>query len=209
MSLAARRGLDPQFPVRHFDPPEVVDRSFVVRRLRKNAMMLINAHPRTEYVGNDRPVEAMAASKGFLPTELAILRIAIGPERYTLVCVPEHVWHCRKDALLALKRLADLVDRHCILVPEFVIQRQPRLNTARMIEEACGVHVTPSQRMALMVHLIEKGSSSTMIDCAQTIDHPAPFSAILQMVVIGMLRVDPAIEILADTIVHLPGQEHG
>jgi hypothetical protein len=206
MSLAARRGLDPQFPVSSVHPPAVVDRSFVVRRLRRNAVSLLNANPKTRYLGDDRAVEAMAASRGFLSSELAILRVAIGPERYTLVCAPENVWHCRKPDLLALKRLAELVKRHCILVPECAIQRQPRLNTARMIEDACGVRVTPDQRMALLVHLIENGSSSSMIDCARAVDHPAPFSAILHLVAMGVLRVDPAHEILPETMVCLLGQ---
>lgn len=182
MSLALSRGLDPQSAARNFAP--VVDRSFVKRRLLRNVTTLISAHPRAECHGADKLLENLSYAQGFTDNDLAIVRISIGLRRHTLVCVPEGVWRTRKTNLIELKRVANFVGRSCTLVPEIAIQRQPRLSTARAIEEACGVSVSVDHRMAVLVHMVECGGVSTFMDCACALHHPQPFAAIMHMVAI-------------------------
>lgn len=190
MSLALNRGVDPQPPARPV--AGIVDRSFVSRRLLKNAITLVNAHPRADYLGPDRLVESLACTKGFTTDDLAILRVSIATGRHTIICTPENIWHARKFDLLELKQIAGFAGRSCILVPEAAVQRQPRLSTARVIEEASGVWVSVDQRMAMLVHMIENGGKSTFMDCACAIDHSQPFSAVMHMVALGVLRIDAA-----------------
>lgn len=200
--LAIHRGQDPHTPA----PAKFsnVDRSFVVRRLQKNAATLVAAHPRSEYLGPDELVENIARTSGFQTTDLAILLITIGPERHTLVCVPERVWHGgRKHDLLKLKRIAGHAGRSCILVPEAAIQRQPRLATSRVIEDATGVQVSLEQRMAVLIHLIERGSS-TLFDCACVMNHPSPFSAILHLVAVGVVKMESDSTLSPETKIELP-----
>lgn len=203
MSLAVNRGLDPHIPPPK--PVHVVDRSFTVRRLHKNASSLVAAHPRADYMGPDDLVENLARARGFATSDLAILRISIGPERYTLICAPEQIWHSRKHDLVELKRIAGHVGRDCVLVPEQAVQRQPRLSTARVIEDASGIRVSMDQRMNVLIHLIERGSS-TLFDCACVIEHPSPFSAVLHLVAIGVVRMDSNASLSPETRVDLPGQ---
>lgn len=201
MSLAVSRGLDPHFPAPA--PEQKVDRSFVVRRLHKNATTLLAAHPRTTHLGPDDLVENLASSLGFETVDLAILRVMVGPNRYTLICAPERIWNGRKRGLLELKRVAAAAGRNCVLVPEGAIQRQPRLGTARTIEEASGVEVTMEQRMDVLVHLIEHGYS-TLFDCACAIRHPSPFSAILHLVALGVIKMRSAGRLSPETRIDLP-----
>lgn len=201
IQLAANRGLDPHPPSP--DSKRSVDWSFIVRRLHRNAATLIAAHPRADYLGPDNLVENVARSRGFATSDLAILRIMVGPARHTLVCVPERVWHSRKCDLLELKRLANWAGRSCILVPEAAIQRQPRLGTARAIEDATGVEVNMEQRMDVLIHLLERGYS-TLFDCACAMRHESPFSAVLHLVAIGAINMKSDARLSPETRIDLP-----
>lgn len=201
MSLALNRGVDPQPPA--LSSTGIVDRSFVSRRLLKNAITLISAHPRAEYLGPDKFTDSLACTKGFSSDDLAILRVSVGMGRHTLICAPEAIWHARKFDLLELKAMAAFAGRSCVLVPEAAIQRQPRLSIARAIEEATGVTVSVDQRMAILVHMIENGGQSTFMDCACAINHIQPFSAVMHMVALGVLRLDTAVDLAPNSKVTL------
>lgn len=207
MELALMRGLDPLVPKTPSND-QVVDRSFVVRRLYKNAHSLIAAHPAASELGADELVANLAATIGFTSVDLAILRIMIWPRRYTLVCIPELIWYGRMHDLFELKRLAAEIGHACVLVPEAAIQRQPRLSVARAIEQAAGVEVTMEQRMEVLVHLIERGHS-TLHDCALAMTHPSPYSAILHLVTLGVLRMRPDRPLCLETRIELadPGPQ--
>ncbi|KFC66252.1 hypothetical protein FF80_02513 [Devosia sp. LC5] len=201
MSLAAKRG--PRPFAQNFNRPEAVDRSFVVRRLHRNAASLVSAHPRADYVGADDLTESLARAKGFSHDDLAILRISIGAKRHTMICVPSNIWHSRKFDLIELKDMANAAARACILVPESAIQREPRLSVARAIEEAFGVTVGLEDRMAILVHMIEAGGQSSIMDCACAIVHPEPFSAVLHMVALGVLKMTASGDLTPHSVVCL------
>ena len=99
--------------------------------------------------------------------------------------------------------MAGFAGRSCCLIPESAVQRQPRLSTARAIEEACGVSVTVDQRMAILVHMIENGGISTFMDCACAINHPQPFSAVMHMVALGVLRIDATTQLRPHSTISL------
>lgn len=182
-----------------------IDRSHEVRRLRRNAMTLVSAHPETSYLGADSLVEHLAGQEGFGPHELAIIRVLISASRHTIICVPERLWNgpSSKRQLIAVRRAANRVGRNAILVPEAFIQRQPRLSNARAVEAASSVVVTAEQRMAVLVHLIENGYS-TLYDCACAVNHDSPFSCVLHLVSIGALRMDDSRPLSPNTRIDLP-----
>lgn len=202
MSLAVTRGQ--RSPAFSSDAPDNVDRSFVARRLKRNAITLVSAHSRADYLGNDDLVESFARAKGFTADDLAILRVCIGTTRHTLICSPEQIWHARKFDLLELKSMAAFAGRNSILVPECAIQRQPRLGTARVIEDAFGVSVTLEQRMAILIHVIESGGTTTIMDCVCAIDHDQPFSAVIHLVGLGVLTMNSNAALTPHTLVRLP-----
>lgn len=202
MSLAVTRGQ--RLRASSHLPADTVDRSFLARRLHRNSVTLVSAHPRADFLGNDDLVASFAQAKGFTGDDLAILRICIGTTRYTLICVPEQVWHARKFDLLELKSMAAFAGRNSVLVPEGAIQRQPRLGTARVIEDAFGVSVTLEQRMAVLIHIIECGGTSSIMDCACAIDHEQPFSAVIHLVGLGVLTMNANAALTPHSLVRLP-----
>jgi len=181
----------------------VVDKSFTVRRLFKNTASLLAAHPRAQYLGPDVAVENIAVTHGFASYDLAILRISLSRIRRTLVCVPEPVWHLRAKDLLKLKHDASRAGRKCVLVPEKAVQRQPRLDNARAIEMATGIDVSMEDRLAILLHLAERGSS-TLFDCACAISHPSPFSAVLHLAALGVIAMGTDRPLSPETRVDLP-----
>lgn len=181
------------------------DRSLEIRRLRRNLTTLVNAHPHLEALGDDALVGGLADALGLAGQEHAVLRIRVhGKRSHTLVAVLSRLWHdpAGKDALIALKRAADAAGRGCILVPEASVQRQPRLSTAKTIEQSMGVRVTAEDRLAVLGHLIDVGYS-TLFDCACLVKGEAPFAIILSLVAEGAIRMSGE-KLRPDTRVDLP-----
>ncbi|GLQ56568.1 hypothetical protein GCM10010862_38270 [Devosia nitrariae] len=101
-----------------------------------------------------------------------------------------------------MKRLASWSGRSCFLIPEAAVQKQPRLDCARAIDDATGVEVTMEQRMEILVHLIERGNS-TLFECASAISHASPFSAILHLVAVGVLKMDSAVPLSPESTIEI------
>lgn len=166
------------------------DRAQRHQRLTRNVRVLIEAHPKTDELGQDDLVEHLAAKHGFDAFDLSIHRVSFGRFIRTLVCVPYHTAQTpgRRDALVALKRNAADFGHPVILVPEGFIQRQPRLWNSRMIQLATEIHVRAEDRVAILVHLIENGWS-TLVDCAGIVRHDAPVTVVLNLVAEGVLSM--------------------
>lgn len=205
MSLAVKAGTSAHPVAQGLPDRDNIDTSHEIRRLHRNAVTLVSAHPDTIYLGPDSLVESMARHEGFASTDLAILRVLIAASRHTLICVPERIWHgpSSKLRLITVRRTANRAGRNAILVPETFIQRQPRLSNSRAIEAASNVVVTAEHRMAVLVHLIENGYS-TLYDCACAINHESPFSCVLHLVSIGALRMDHRRALSPHTRIDLP-----
>jgi len=182
-----------------------VDHTLPARRLRRNTLSLVNASPALTILGPDRYVENLAAGLGFREDRLVILRILAHLTPVTLIVVPSEMWGSPQDRLrlLELKADAAFADHRCILVPEGIIQRQPRLENARLIETS-GTSVNADQRLALMAYLIEAGPSS-LLDCAKAIQHDTPAAAILHLSAAGIIVLHADSHIGPDTIVELAG----
>ena len=157
-----------------------VNNTFAIRRLRRNAVSLLNAHKDAAPLGNDDLVLSMVRSTGLDRDDLAAIRVAVTGKRYTLICVTNSTWHDpgKKAALLELKRHANRAGRNAVLIPATFIQREPRLGNCRAIETAAGMDVSAENRMAILIHLIENGYS-TLFDCACVVDDASPFSVVL------------------------------
>lgn len=180
-----------------------IDRSLTARRLLKNAISLVSAHPKAEYLGPDILAENLAYDIGFGAHDLAILRVSIAYRRHTIICAPEPVWSTRKSDLLDLKAMCTFADLLPILVPESAVQRQPRLGTARVVEQSFQVSVTLDQRMAVIIHLIDCGGRSSILDCAHAISHHEPFSAVMHLVSIGVLNLNSNSRLTPETEISL------
>lgn len=184
---------------------DVVDVSLPVRRLRRNAVSLIRAHPLIEILCVDKFVSGLATGLGLDADSLVILRVLVHLTPVTLVIVPNSVWTSPSDhsRLLELKATAAFTGHRCVLVPEPFIQRQPRLDNARLIEGSGAASVTADQRLSLLAHLISNGPSS-LADCAGAIRHDTPAAAVLQMAASGIVTLRCKGHIGLDTVISLP-----
>lgn len=185
---------------------DVIDTSLPIRRLRRNAVSLISAHPSMQILCIDRFVTGLATGIGLDPDSLVILRVLVELTPVTLVVVPNPIWtspgeHAR---LIELKETAAFAAHRCVLVPEGFIQRQPRLDNARLIEASGATAVTADQRISLLAYLVSNGTSP-LADCAAAIRHDTPAAAVLQMAASGIVTLrDDGRHIGPDTLVALP-----
>lgn len=188
MALALKQGVAKS---RAYEYDGVIDRTFEVRRLRRNLLSHLHAHPHAEALGDDSLVEALAVELGIGLDEVVIQRIRVrGVRRHTLVVALSRLWHDPrgKASLFELKRASHAGGRGLVLVPETAVHRQPLLGTARTIEQAMGVRVTAEDRLSILVHLIDVGYS-TLIDCAAMVKGEAPVSVVLSLVAEGAVRL--------------------
>ncbi|ODT67024.1 MAG: hypothetical protein ABS75_25945 [Pelagibacterium sp. SCN 63-23] len=185
---------------------DVIDTTLPIRRLRRNTLSLINAHPAMQILCIDKFVTGLATGLGLETDNLVILRVLVELTPVTLVVIPNSVWASVNDhaRLIELKETAAFTGHRCILVQEGFIQRQPRLDNSRLIEASGAAAVTADQRISLLAYLIANGPSS-LADCATAIHHDTPAAAILQMSASGIVTLKCRGHIGPDTTISLPG----
>lgn len=174
-------------------------------RLREQIIDLVRAYRRSEYIGGNAMVETMAQEIGFEPHDLCICDIRINGRLVTLICVPHNVW----NRPYAMGRVIDLRFRarkagyDVVLVPQGVVERQPRSDNATMLRRLAKVRVDATTRMIVLAHLIENGDCA-LAELADLIEHPDPFGAVLHLAAVGAVSIDITQCITPYTMVGLP-----
>lgn len=160
-------------------------------RLHQQLRDLITANAACRYVGGNSTVENIAARCGFEPHELAIADVRIGRRIVTLICVPHRIW----DQSLPSARAIDLrfqareAGHAAILVPQAVVEREPRLGNSQLLARTVNIKVDATARMTVLAHLIENGACC-LSELAGLIEHVDPFGAILHMVTSGAIALN-------------------
>lgn len=169
---------------------KTVDTSLAFRRLKRNTLSIIIASPSIALLEPDKLVSGLAAGVGLDSRQLVILRVIVGVTPVTLVVVPATCWNSPADRLklFELKSAAAFMGHRAVLVPEGIVQRQPRLNNCQLIEKS-DVHVTADQRVSVMAYLIENGPTA-LIDLAKAMRHDMPVAAILHLAADGVVAID-------------------
>ncbi len=160
-------------------------------KLHQQIRDLISANPACKYIGGNAPVEALASRLGFMPHDLAIADVKIGRRILTLICVPHRVWDNPLPSALVidLRVKARLAGHVAILVPQAVVEREPRLGNSQLLARTARIKVDATSRMAVLAHLIENGASC-LSELAGLVTHPDPFGAVLQLVTTGAIALD-------------------
>jgi hypothetical protein len=186
------------------------DSSPGIRRLNRNLVSLIEAHPKACLLGRDPLAEQLAQESGFSDNDLAILRVGFDGVALTVVGVPDQIWGCpdQMARLFEIKRVVGLMRRRIVLLPATFFQRQPRLNNSRMLERASDISINRAARMVLFFHLVKHGHSS-LHECACAISdaHEHPYGAVLQMAATGAIKIDLRQPIRPESPVYLPDLE--
>jgi hypothetical protein len=160
-------------------------------RLQQQIRDLISANPSCRYIGGNFAVEHIARGLSFEPHDLAIADVKIGRRIVVLICVPHRIW----DNKLPLSRVIELrakaraAGHAAILVPQAIIEREPRLGNSQLLARTKSIKVDATSRMAVLAHLIENGASC-LSELAGLIRHSDPFGAILHLVTTGVIAID-------------------
>lgn len=160
-------------------------------RLHQQVRDLVSANPTCRYIGGNHAVEHIAASLGFEPHDLAIADVRIGRRIITLICVPHRLW----DQPLPSARAVDLrfqareAGHAAILVPQAVVEREPRLGNSQLLARTVHIRVDATSRMTIFAHLIENGPSC-LSELAGLIEHADPFGAVLHLVTTGAIALN-------------------
>ncbi|CAN7385916.1 hypothetical protein LJR016_002281 [Devosia sp. LjRoot16] len=160
-------------------------------RLHDQIRDLITANAACRYIGGNSAVEAIAARLGFQPHDLAIADVRVGRRIVTLICVPHRIWDRAFPSAKAidLRFQARESGHAAILVPQSVIEREPRLGNSQLLARTATIKVDATSRMMILAHLIENGASC-LSELAGLIQHPDPIGAILHLVTIGVVAID-------------------
>jgi hypothetical protein len=205
--LSARRPQPCTVPTRpDLAQSGVVDRTFEVRRLRKNLLTLVLTSRALIHAGSSSTIDNLAASDGWPEEKLVIVPVRGFGESFHIVTAPIGVWRRNFERLLDLKHKAAERNERVVLVPPSFIQREPRLGNARMVAEAFQISITGEDRMAVLIHLLENGGFSNFHDCAMSVvNNESPFSCVLSMAGMGLVDIDLGKPITPHTRVDLPG----
>lgn len=174
-------------------------------RLRQQIVDLVRAHHRSDYVGANAAVEAMAHEAGFEPHDICICNIRIQGRLVTLVCVPHGIWNrpYAMGRVIDLRFRARKAGHNVVLVPQSVVERQPRSDNAAMLRRLATVRIDSTSRMIVLAHLIENGDCA-LAELADLIEHPDPFGAVLHLAAVGAISIDINHCITPYTMVGLP-----
>lgn len=167
------------------------------RHIKRNVKLhhqirdLVAANAACRYIGGNSAVEAMAARLGFQPHDLAIVDVRIGRRLFTLVCVPHRIWDQPFPSAKAidLRFQARQEGYAAILVPQAVVEREPRLGNSQLLARTASIKVDTTSRMAVLAHLIDNGASC-LSELAGLVSHPDPFGAVLHLVTTGAIAID-------------------
>lgn len=160
-------------------------------KLHRQIRDLISANPACKYIGGNAPIEALAARLGFMPHDLAIADVKIGRRILTLICVPHRIWDRAYPSakVIDLRMQARQAGHAAILVPQAVVEREPRLGNSQLLARTKTVTLDATSRMAVFAHLIENGASC-LSELAALVKHRDPFGAVLQLVTTGAIAID-------------------
>lgn len=175
-------------------------------RLHRQIRDLVQAYTEATYLGENRTVDELSFQLGFEPQDLCICDIRLKSRLVTLIVVP-HQGRRRREAmprLIDLRHQARTAGFHAILIPQTVVERQPRLGNASLLGMvASGVKVDATARMVILGHLIENGDCA-ISELAALIKHDDPYAAILHLAAVGALKIDLRRVISPSTLVGLP-----
>lgn len=159
-------------------------------RLHRQIRDLASAHPKSSYIGGNASVENMAAHLGFEPHDLAIADIRLAGKVVTIICVPYRIWNrpYSMGRVIDLRFQARFAGHAAILVPQGIIDREPRLGNSRLLAGTAKVKVDATSRMVVLGHLIENGPCS-LAELASLVPHNDPFGAVLHLVTAGAISI--------------------
>lgn len=173
-------------------------------RLRRQIRDLIAAHPPFRYLGTNTAVECIAHRLGFEPHDMVIADVHLYRRTVALIVVPHRLWnrpYCM-GRLIDLRHQSRQSGHDAILMPQSIVEREPRLSNSTLIAGAARVQVNSTARMSVLAYLIENGPSC-LSELAELVDHKDPFGCVLQLASAGIVGLDMSKAITPTSIVDI------
>lgn len=140
----------------------------------------------------DESIDSVQKRAGFAPYDLVSWQVWTQTCCFTLIVVPLRLWYrpLWKRRAVELKQYLRTLGKRCVVAPASILDRQPRLQNARLVAACSGVHVSATDRLKLMAKLVECTSLS-IGDATALVTANDPAAAILNLVAERALALDP------------------
>lgn len=140
----------------------------------------------------DHAVLELQSKSGFMAHDLFSLRVWTRLTSFTVVFVPMRLWYrpvWRRRAF-ELKRYLRSTGTQCILAPASYLDREPRLQNARLVAASKRVELSATDRL-LLLRKIDETSSLSLAEASACLDAKDPAAAVLHLVAERALSIDP------------------
>lgn len=150
-----------------------------------------SAHSSVARHYRDQFVESLQHKAGFEPHDLLAWQIWTAIGSFTIIFVPLRLWYrpIWKRRAMELKGFLRERGKRCIIAPASFVDRQPRLQNAKLIATCARIHMTATDRLSVLAALVECHSMS-IVDAASLIHGSDPAAALLGLVYKGALALD-------------------
>lgn len=172
--------------------PRVMRHAAEHRKLQSKADQIAHIHPAIIRHSIDHAVTESQGKAGFSPHDLAAIQLWTRTCAFTLILVPLRLWYrplWRRRAL-ELKRFLGTCGKRCVVAPASYLDRQPRLQNARLVAASRQARVSATDRMIVMAKLDEAATLS-LTDASMLVHAADPAAAVLSLVSQRALSLDP------------------
>lgn len=162
------------------------------KKLTSKVVAVASAHGAVLRHHRDALAEASQSKAGFQPYDLAAWQVWTKGGSFTIIFVPLRLWYRPnwKRRAFELKAYLQGRGKRCIIAPASFVDRQPRLQNAKLIATCGRVHLTATDTMNILAAMVERNSIS-IIDATSLIHSSDPAAALLGLVYKGALALDP------------------
>lgn len=160
-------------------------------RLEKRLLALIETMSSAQDLGSDELLENLAFREGFDEADLVLRTVRRRDQIIALIVVPHRIFY-KPDYMAkvrAMKRAAKQLGRRSLIVPQSMVDRQPRRSNAELLHRSRSLSVDATSRLSLLAHLMDSGAS-TLRECAELFSDENPVGSVLRLVSEGTLWID-------------------
>ncbi|WP_417583519.1 hypothetical protein [Pelagibacterium sp.] len=160
-------------------------------RLEKRLLALIDTMSSAQDLGADELLENLAFREGFDEADLVLRTVRRRDQIIAVIAVPHRIFY-KPDYMAkvrAMKRAAKQLGRRCLIVPQSIVDQEPRRSNAELLHRSRSLSVDATSRLSVLVHLMDSGAS-TLRECAELFSHENPVGSVLRLAWEGTLRID-------------------
>jgi hypothetical protein len=140
----------------------------------------------------DYAVAEAQGKAGFLPHDLVGIRVWTKTGAFTVILVPLRLWYRTiwKRRAMELKRYLRALGKRCIIAPASYLDRQPRLQNARLIAASRRAEISATDRIVLLAK-VDEAIGLSLDQASSCIQAKDPAAAVLYLIAERALCINP------------------